>query len=42
MPGDGGDHDHPVAPHWGCTMVFWKHYAEFWLRALDLVTPFES
>jgi uncharacterized membrane protein len=30
------------APHWGCNMVFWEHYAEFWLRALDLVTPFES
>jgi uncharacterized membrane protein len=27
------------APHWGCNMVFWDRYAEFWLRALELVTP---
>jgi uncharacterized membrane protein len=27
------------APHWGCNMVFWDRYAEFWLRALELVAP---
>ena len=27
------------APHWGCNMVFWDRYAEFWLRCLELVTP---
>ena len=27
------------APHWGCNMVFWERYAEFWLRALELVVP---
>jgi uncharacterized membrane protein len=25
------------APHWGCNLVFWKKYADFWLRCLDLV-----
>lgn len=25
------------APHWGCNFVFWKKYAAFWLRSLDLV-----
>jgi uncharacterized membrane protein len=25
------------APHWGCNLVFWPRYAEFWLRCLDLV-----
>jgi uncharacterized membrane protein len=26
------------APHWGCNLVFWNRYSEFWLRCLDLVT----
>jgi uncharacterized membrane protein len=25
------------APHWGCNFVFWKGYADFWLRCLGLV-----
>ncbi len=25
------------APHWGCNFVFWKQYAEFWLRCVDWV-----
>jgi uncharacterized membrane protein len=25
------------APHWGCNFVFWKQYAEFWLKCLDYV-----
>jgi uncharacterized membrane protein len=24
------------APHWACNLVFWPHYADFWLRCLDL------
>lgn len=24
------------APHWACNLVFWKHYADFWLRCLNL------
>jgi uncharacterized membrane protein len=26
------------APHWGCNLVFWSRYAEFWLRCIDLVS----
>jgi len=26
------------APHWGCNFVFWKHYNQFWLNCLELVT----
>jgi phosphoribosylformylglycinamidine cyclo-ligase len=26
------------APHWGCNLVFWEKYGDFWLRCLDLVT----
>jgi uncharacterized membrane protein len=26
------------APHWGCNFVFWKHYNDFWLKCLELVT----
>ena len=24
------------APHWACNLVFWPHYADFWLRCLNL------
>lgn len=27
------------APHWGCNIVFWEHYARFFSRALELVVP---
>ena len=26
------------APHWGCNFVFWKHYKEFWLECVKLVS----
>jgi len=26
------------APHWGCNFVFWKHYDNFWLDCVDLIT----
>jgi uncharacterized membrane protein len=26
------------APHWGCNFVFWKHYNQFWLDCLELIT----
>ena len=26
------------APHWGCNLVFWERYNDFWLAALDWVT----
>ena len=25
------------APHWGCNLVFWKEYNNFWLSCLDLL-----
>jgi uncharacterized membrane protein len=25
------------APHWGLNFVYWEHYAEFWLRCLEIV-----
>ena len=25
------------APHWGCNFVYWEHYADFWLRCLNLI-----
>jgi uncharacterized membrane protein len=25
------------APHWGCNFVFWKHYKDFWISALNLL-----
>ena len=25
------------APHWGCNFVFWKQYADFWLRCLEYI-----
>ncbi len=25
------------APHWGCNFVYWQHYADFWLRCLQIV-----
>ena len=24
------------APHWACNLVFWEHYAAFWLQCLQL------
>jgi uncharacterized membrane protein len=27
------------APHWGCNFVFWRGYADFWLRCLQLLSP---
>jgi uncharacterized membrane protein len=29
------------APHWGCNFVFWKHYADFWLRCIEYVVNSE-
>ncbi len=26
------------APHWGLNFVYWKHYNDFWLKCLDLVS----
>jgi len=26
------------APHWGLNFVYWKHYNDFWLKCLSLVT----
>lgn len=26
------------APHWGLNFVYWKHYADFWLTCIDLLT----
>jgi uncharacterized membrane protein len=29
------------APHWGCNFVFWKQYADFWLRCIEYVVNSE-
>jgi uncharacterized membrane protein len=26
------------APHWGLNFVYWKHYNDFWLKCLSLIT----
>ena len=30
------------APHWGCNLVFWDRYNDFWMAALDWLTGAEG